>query len=102
RRLKLWYTPGMKEGNTMPDTVKAAISLRKSLFEQVDETARKLKISRSRLISTAIEDYLYRRESKEIQDSWNAAYENGLTDEDRDLLDHMNALFEEVLDDEEW
>ena len=80
----------------MTETIKAAISLRKPLFDQVEIAARQMKISRSRFIATALEDYLYRRESKEILDSWNAAYGGGLDKEDKDLLDAAAATVHEI------
>ena len=80
----------------MTDTVKAAISLRKPLFEQIDATARQLKVSRSRLISIALEDYLYRRASMQIQDSWNSAFGSGRDGEDKSLLDAAAGTVHEI------
>jgi len=55
-------------------TVKTAISLHKSLFEQAEDLARKLKVSRSRLFVLALEDYLKRQENRELLAQINAAY----------------------------
>lgn len=57
----------------MPN-VKTAISIQKSLFEQAERVARKMKISRSRLFALALEDYLGREQNRELLTKINAAY----------------------------
>lgn len=86
----------------MLETVKTAISLKKPLFEKANKTAQEMKLSRSGLISVALEDYIYRKECKDIQDSWNGAYSGGLTKDDKELLDDMSHLFGETLEPDEW
>ncbi len=54
--------------------VKTAISIQKSLFEQAEKIARKMKISRSRLFALALEDYIRREQNRELLDQINAAY----------------------------
>jgi metal-responsive CopG/Arc/MetJ family transcriptional regulator len=54
--------------------VKTAISLQKSLFEQAQDLARKLKVSRSRVFVLALEDYLCRQQNRELLAQINAAY----------------------------
>ena len=56
------------------DNVKTAISIRKNLFEQAEDLARKLKVSRSRLFVLALEDYIRRQQNQELLDQINAAY----------------------------
>jgi len=56
--------------------VKTAISLEKSLFEQVDLMSKSLKISRSRLFSIAAQEYLKRCQNVELLDKLNAAYDD--------------------------
>jgi predicted transcriptional regulator len=63
-------------------TVKTAISLRKSLFERVDELAQELDIPRSHIFVLAVEEFIQR-------------YEN------RKLLEAINEVYEEILDREE-
>ena len=45
-------------------TVKTAISIPDKIFEDDDQVAKKLKISRSKLYSTAIADFLKKRKLK--------------------------------------
>lgn len=54
--------------------VKTAISIQKSLFEQVEALADKMRISRSRLFGLAMEDYLSRQQNRELLAQINAAY----------------------------
>jgi len=56
------------------ENVKTAISIQKSLFEQAEDLARKLKVSRSRLFVMALEDYLRRQQNQELLAQINAAY----------------------------
>ncbi len=55
-------------------SVKTAISIQKSLFEQAENLARKMKVSRSRLFVLALEDYIRRQQNRELLAQINAAY----------------------------
>jgi antitoxin MazE6 len=54
--------------------VKTAISIQKSLFDQAEKIARKMKVSRSRLFALALEDYIHREQNRELLAQINAAY----------------------------
>lgn len=54
--------------------VKTAISIQKSLFEQAEQIARKMKVSRSHLFALALEDYIHREQNRELLAKINAAY----------------------------
>jgi metal-responsive CopG/Arc/MetJ family transcriptional regulator len=56
------------------ETIKTAISIRKPLFEQADELARKMNVSRSRLFGLALEEYIRRQENQELLRELNAVY----------------------------
>jgi metal-responsive CopG/Arc/MetJ family transcriptional regulator len=56
-------------------TVKTAISLDGALFREAEGVARRLKVSRSRLFATAMEEYLERRTNLELLRAINAAHE---------------------------
>ena len=55
--------------------VKTAISLEEDLFQQVSKTAQDLHISRSRLFTLAVKDYLRRIESRLLLEQLNEAYD---------------------------
>jgi metal-responsive CopG/Arc/MetJ family transcriptional regulator len=59
----------------MPN-IKTAISLQKSLFEQVDSMAREMKVSRSRLFVMALEDYIRRHQNQVLLEKINQAYQD--------------------------
>ncbi|MBA3027708.1 MAG: CopG family transcriptional regulator [Desulfobacteraceae bacterium] len=56
--------------------VKTAISLEKQLFEKVNVMAKNLNISRSRLFSIAVQEYLKRCQNIELLDKINDAYDD--------------------------
>ena len=53
------------------ENVKTAISLRKSLFDQAEELARELNVSRSRLFVMALENYIREYQDKRLFDKIN-------------------------------
>jgi metal-responsive CopG/Arc/MetJ family transcriptional regulator len=55
-------------------TVKTALSIDESLFEQAEALAKELEVSRSRLFSMALEEFLRRHEAKETLAQINAVY----------------------------
>lgn len=54
--------------------IKTAISIQKSLFEQAENLARTMKVSRSRLFVLALEEYLHHHQNRELLTRLNAAY----------------------------
>ncbi|HZQ08132.1 MAG TPA: hypothetical protein VFD70_16225 [Anaerolineae bacterium] len=54
--------------------IKTAISIQKSLFDQAEALAHKMKISRSRLFVLALEDYMRRQQNRDLLAQINAAY----------------------------
>lgn len=55
--------------------MKTAVSISDSLFDRAEKYAKKTKLSRSRLYSEALEDYLDRREKSRILDQINRVCE---------------------------
>jgi metal-responsive CopG/Arc/MetJ family transcriptional regulator len=55
--------------------VRTAISLRESLFGQAEALAQEMKISRSRLVALALEDFIRRYQNQQLLERINAAYE---------------------------
>jgi metal-responsive CopG/Arc/MetJ family transcriptional regulator len=54
--------------------VKTAVSLQKSLFEQVEALAGEMKIPRSRVFALALEDFVRRHQNRQLLERINAAY----------------------------
>ncbi|HTY24295.1 MAG TPA: hypothetical protein VMC85_14265 [Desulfomonilaceae bacterium] len=67
-------------------TVKTAISIEKPLFQQVENLARKMRVSRSRLFVLALEEYMQRRKNRELLEQINAAYADESDPGEQDLL----------------
>ena len=70
-------------------TVKTAVSVQESLFRKVDALANELQISRSRLFSLAIEEYLERHQSQRLLQEINAAYDDMPDQEEQEVLQRM-------------
>ncbi|NJN98974.1 MAG: hypothetical protein HC875_35210 [Anaerolineales bacterium] len=60
----------------MANNIKTAISLQKSLFEQVEVLAHELKISRSRLFVLALEEFVHRHQNQQLLEQINLAYDD--------------------------
>jgi metal-responsive CopG/Arc/MetJ family transcriptional regulator len=54
--------------------MKTAVSVPDDLFQQAETAARRLRVSRSRLYSTALAEYLSRRQADAVTERLNAAY----------------------------
>ena len=68
-------------------TVKTALSIDESLFEQAEALAKDLDVSRSRVFAMALEEFLARHEAGKILAQINLVYVDGppLGDEERAL-----------------
>ncbi len=78
-------------------TVKTAISIQESLFEQVDTLAQDLHVSRSRVFVMAVEDFLQRHQNQQLLADINEAYSDEPTVEEKDNLGAMRRQHREVV-----
>lgn len=76
------YTNGTAEGMTMASS-KTAISLESPLLDRIDELARELEVSRSRLLALAAEDFLRKHENARMLRQLDLAYADEPTPEER-------------------
>ena len=65
----------------MPN-VKTAISIEKPVFDQVNDLAKDLNISRSRLFVLAVQEFMQRHSNRELLHAINEAYDD-LPDDDQ-------------------
>jgi metal-responsive CopG/Arc/MetJ family transcriptional regulator len=56
-------------------SIKTAISIEKDLFDQAEDLAHEMNVSRSRLFVLALEEYLMRHQNQRMFREINAAYE---------------------------
>ena len=69
--------------------VKTSVSIQKPLLKRVETLARKLKISRSHLISLALEEYIRRYDNSQLLQEVNAAYQGAPDASERQRLNLM-------------
>lgn len=60
----------------MATTIKTAISIQKSLFEQAESLAQQLNMSRSHLFGLAIETFVKNHQNQMLLDEINQAYDD--------------------------
>lgn len=89
------YTIGMT-------TIKTAVSIEKSLFNQADELAKEMQVSRSRLFALALENYVAQYRSRKITDILNEEYADGPTAEEMETLEAMRRYQAKLWKDEPW
>ncbi len=82
------------------ENIKTAVSIRKPLFEQAEDLAHRMKVSRSRLFALALEDYIRRQQNRELLASLNAAYADGPTPPEVALLRESQECYARHLEDE--
>ncbi|MCB8942605.1 MAG: CopG family transcriptional regulator [Ardenticatenaceae bacterium] len=82
-------------------TIKTAISLEASLFEQVETVAQEMQISRSRFFVLAAQAFIRQHENQQMLADLNRAYSDQPDEEEAALLHQMRAKqFQLVAD--EW
>ena len=82
--------------------VRTEITLGRSLWEKVDGLARKLGISRSQLISTAVQDYVERDETRRMIAAINEVYADFPDEEEQATLRQMLELHRKSMRDDPW
>jgi predicted transcriptional regulator len=80
-------------------TVKTAISLPASLFEQAEILVGEMQISQSFLIEVALEEFI-RRENQQLLEKINAACEAPLSEEEQVLLRKMSRSHRRLVEGE--
>jgi metal-responsive CopG/Arc/MetJ family transcriptional regulator len=81
--------------------IKTAVSLQKSLFEQVENIAREMKVSRSRLFVLALEDYIHRHQNQQLLEKINQAYQTPPDAIEQDYL-HQTRRVHRTFVEGEW
>ena len=83
--------------------VKTAISLQETLFNQAEALAQDLNVSRSRLFSLAIKEFIQRYENQKLLEAINAAYDESAPEpEEQQLLEHMRSEQRRLVEEEPW
>ncbi len=82
--------------------VKTTISLEKDLFNQVNQLANDLHVSRSKLFTLAVKDFLKKQESKKLLAQLNAAYGDSPNEEEKTISKAMLRKQRKTVEQELW
>ena len=82
--------------------VKTAISLDEELFNKVNKLAHKLHLSRSRVFTIAVQDYLQKQENKALLAQLNNAYSDQQSDEEKKVSKSLKAKHRKIVEQEPW
>ena len=85
----------------MSTTIKTAISIQKTLFEQAENLAQQLNISRSHLFGLAIETFVKNHQNKILLDEINQAYSDEPDQNEKILLSKMRKPHRKLVE-SEW
>ena len=83
----------------MATTVKTAISIQKSLFEQAESLAQELNVSRSELFGLAIETFVKNHQNQVLLQEINKAYSDEPDVSDTVRLSKMRKLHRKIVRD---
>jgi metal-responsive CopG/Arc/MetJ family transcriptional regulator len=85
----------------MATTIKTAISIQKTLFEQAETLAQQLNISRSHLFGLAIETFVKNHQNQILLDEINQAYSDQPDQNETILLSKMRKHHRNLVE-SEW
>ncbi len=80
--------------------IKITVSLPNALFHALASLARSMNLSRSRLVSLALEEYIRRQENQRLLDSINAAYADAPDPEEQRVQQAMRRIQRELVEGE--
>ncbi|WP_243369752.1 hypothetical protein [Geotalea sp. SG265] len=81
--------------------IKTAISIDKELFDQAENIARSMKVSRSKLFVIALQDFIEHQKNRELLVQINAAYADE-PDETEQTLRHKSRRQHRRILEREW
>lgn len=84
----------------MATTIKTAISIQKTLFDQAENLAQQLNISRSHLFGIAIENFIKNYQSQALLDEINKAYDDQPDPIEQERLSKMKKQHRKLVDGE--
>ena len=82
--------------------VKTAISLDEGLLIKVNRLANALHISRSKVFTMAVQDYLKKQENQSLLAQLNEAYEDFPSEEEREISKAMRIKHNKIIEQESW
>ena len=82
--------------------VKTAISLDEELLLKVNSLADNLHVSRSKVFTMAVQDYLKKQENQSLLAQLNEAYEDFPDEEESGVLKSMRVKHNKIIEQESW
>ncbi len=82
--------------------VKTAISLDEELLIKVNRLSNDLHVSRSKVFTLAVQDYLKKQENQSLLAQLNEAYEDFPSEEERRISKSMQIKHNEMVGQESW
>jgi len=86
----------------MSSSVKTAISLKQPLFDDVNNLASELKISRSKVFALAVEDFIKKYENKKMLSKINEAFSDYPDEEEIETNNLMKSKQRKIIENEKW
>ena len=83
-------------------SVNTAISLEENLFNQVNQLANDMHVSRSKLFTLAVKDFLKKQESNKLLAQLNAAYSDAPSEEEKSISKAMHRKQQQIVEQEAW
>jgi len=82
--------------------MKTAISVPDDLFEKVEELSEELHLSRSRIFTEAVRDFISRRKNEKILQALNRVYSEAETEQETTLRKQSKKHYARKLKAEKW
>ena len=82
--------------------VKTAISLDEELLIKVNSLADNLHVSRSKVFTLAVQDYLKKQENQSLLAQLNEAYEDFPDEEESGVLKSIRVKHNKIIEQESW
>jgi len=82
--------------------VKTAISLDEELLIKVNRLSNDLHVSRSKVFTLAVQDYLKKQENQSLLAQLNEAYEDFPGEEEREISKSMQIKHNKMVEQEPW
>jgi predicted transcriptional regulator len=82
--------------------VKTAISLNEELFSKVNQLADDMHISRSKVFTLAVQDYVKKQENQALLARLNEAYKDFPVKEEKKVIKSMRSKQKKMIEKESW
>ena len=82
--------------------VKTAISLDEELLIKVNRLSSDLHVSRSKVFTLAMQDYLKKQENQSLLAQLNEAYDDSPREKEREISESMRIKHKKIIEQESW